>query len=138
VQMPPCEKFPDPSYKLKGPTSPRIITGGYTIITYVDVDHCLCISLFNIVFQTCLMVFSQRFLDPICLFAPILGVSPARGHSPLLESLYPPFPSPFSPLSRVPLYRPTTPESPDRSVSPSSGLPLNVHVTEESTCLVYT
>ncbi len=36
-------------------------------------------SLFNIVFQTCLLAFSQIILDPICLFVPILGVSPAKG-----------------------------------------------------------
>ncbi len=39
----------------------------------------LYVSLFNIVFQTCLLAFSQLFLDPICLFVPILGVSPTKG-----------------------------------------------------------
>jgi hypothetical protein len=36
-------------------------------------------SLFNIVFQTFLLAFSQLFLSPICIFVPILGVSPSKG-----------------------------------------------------------
>jgi hypothetical protein len=40
-------------------------------------------SLFNIVFQTCLLAFSQLFLDPICLFVLILGVVVAIGREGL-------------------------------------------------------
>ena len=44
-----------------------------------------------------------------------------------LDRLYQP--SPFSPLSRVPLYRPTESKSPDRPVTSPTGLPLNAHAT---------
>ncbi len=68
----------------------------------IRVDHTNCLqvtikthsfivatSSFNIVFQTCLLAFCQRFLDPICLFVPILHVSPDKGtQTPFTRFIY--------------------------------------------------
>jgi hypothetical protein len=62
VVMPPCENFPDPSLPFGTTIWYSGSSQGDAQVSHTWIQTIVTPSLFNIVFQTCLFAFSQRFL----------------------------------------------------------------------------